>query len=128
MKKNLIYLVATLLFAGAGAWYGVHTKQEPAPITTTAPAGVTGPAAAMLKETLPNDKGEKVALSKWQGKALLVNFWAPWCAPCVEEMPELSAADIPEPDRRVITPAQQIAVVYMTMLAVIRGPCSSSLT
>lgn len=90
MKKNLIYVVAAIAFAGAGAWYGIHTKQAPAPITTTAPAGVSGPVAAMLKETLPNDKGEKEALSKWQGKAMLVNFWAPWCAPCVEEMPELS--------------------------------------
>ena len=35
MKKNLIYLVAAILFAGAGAWYGIHTKQAPAPITTT---------------------------------------------------------------------------------------------
>jgi thiol-disulfide isomerase/thioredoxin len=33
--------------------------------------------------------GAPQALSKWKGKALVVNFWAPWCAPCVQEMPEL---------------------------------------
>jgi thiol-disulfide isomerase/thioredoxin len=39
-----------------------------------------------------NDVGGKPqALSQWKGKPLLVNFWAPWCAPCVQEMPELSA-------------------------------------
>ena len=91
MKKILMYAVVAVLFAGTGAWYGMHKKQTPAPITTTAPAGVSGPVAAMMAETLPTAQGSKEALSKWQGKNLLVNFWAPWCAPCVEEMPELSA-------------------------------------
>lgn len=36
-----------------------------------------------------NNKTQK--LSQWQGKILVVNFWATWCAPCVQEMPELSS-------------------------------------
>lgn len=28
-------------------------------------------------------------LAQWRGRPLIVNFWATWCAPCVEEMPEL---------------------------------------
>ncbi len=35
-------------------------------------------------------QGQQQALSQWQGKIVIVNFWATWCPPCLEEMPELS--------------------------------------
>lgn len=35
--------------------------------------------------------GGKIAMSEFQGKPLLLNFWATWCPPCVEEMPLLSS-------------------------------------
>jgi thiol-disulfide isomerase/thioredoxin len=35
--------------------------------------------------------GEKLAMSRFQGKALLVNFWATWCPPCIEELPLIDA-------------------------------------
>jgi thiol-disulfide isomerase/thioredoxin len=35
--------------------------------------------------------GAPLALQGWQGRPLLVNFWATWCPPCVEELPLLNA-------------------------------------
>ena len=35
--------------------------------------------------------GTEKTLAAYQGKTILLNFWATWCAPCREEMPELDA-------------------------------------
>src|SRR5437773_6179006 len=37
------------------------------------------------------DNGRTVTLSNFGGKLLVLNFWATWCPPCIEELPSLDA-------------------------------------
>jgi thiol-disulfide isomerase/thioredoxin len=95
MKKNNVMAIAAVAVAAAvvGAAVGLnHKTPASAPVATTAPAG---PVGELYAQSMNDAKGAPQALSQWKGKALVVNFWAPWCAPCVQEMPELAqlAAD-----------------------------------
>ena len=41
--------------------------------------------------TLANLEGKPTSISHWQGKSLMINFWATWCPPCRREIPLLQA-------------------------------------
>src|SRR5688572_10769964 len=48
-------------------------------------------AADLLSARYPDLDGTLRRLADWQGRALVCNFWATWCAPCREEIPVLDA-------------------------------------
>lgn len=55
---------------------------------STSGAGMS--AEAFLAQTFNDLDGQPVAMARWRDRIVVVNFWATWCPPCVEEMPELS--------------------------------------
>ena len=82
-RKLPIFIAVGLLFAVLGLYLGVN---QIAPATPQATAS-----ASLLARTWPDARGTPQKLSQWENKPLIVNFWATWCSPCVQEMPELSA-------------------------------------
>lgn len=67
------------------------------PAVTDVQAPVTPKSAAGGQDipalSLPTMDGRIYDLADHRGKWVVVNFWATWCAPCLKEMPELSALD-----------------------------------
>ena len=65
---------------------------DPAP--PAAPPGVIETTAEQPRLLAPTVDGGLFDLAAHRGRWVVVNFWATWCAPCMKEMPELSALHV----------------------------------
>ena len=78
---------------------------------------------------LPDPAGKPQRLDQWRGQVLVVNFWATWCVPCREEMPEFIREQaarggrglqfvgiaVDQPDK-VVRFAEEIGLNYPTLV------------
>jgi thiol-disulfide isomerase/thioredoxin len=78
-RAVLLALVGVLALA-AGIYFGRGAN--------FGSGGTKADGQALLGLSLPDSQGREQAIAQWKGKVLIVNFWATWCVPCREEMPE----------------------------------------
>lgn len=90
-RRIVIFCVVSLLNVGLVA---LILTQLLTPATNSVSDPLVGhPAPNFSLALLPPENGKStLSLSNFQGKAIVLNFWASWCAPCKEEAPLLESA------------------------------------
>jgi len=83
IRRAIQYVLLLILAAGAG--FAVIQLQ-----TAPRDKAVVGEAAPLF--TIMDLHGQEIRLADYKGKGVLVNFWASWCNPCVNELPLLNEA------------------------------------
>jgi thiol-disulfide isomerase/thioredoxin len=90
MKEHLKAFVVVAIIAMIGVWAYVHFMNAK---LTEAPPSIAS-VEQMEKEGVPNFtykdlNGQTHDLNDLKGKVVILNFWASWCTPCIEEVPSL---------------------------------------
>jgi len=84
-RRALLGLAAVAGLSGAGfSWWRSRERERERQLAEAA-------VQIFFQQTLLDSNGQAFAFEQLRGSQVVANFWATWCAPCVEEMPELSA-------------------------------------
>ncbi|MDP4091723.1 MAG: TlpA disulfide reductase family protein [Bacillota bacterium] len=97
MKKALLLIVTTILLVSGAMYvqsaYNKSSAKNPA-VASSNGGQSSAESHIKLKVKAPDFKltdlnGKEVSLSEFKGKNVFLNFWATWCPPCREEMPDI---------------------------------------
>jgi thiol-disulfide isomerase/thioredoxin len=83
LMLGIIGLVSLII--GLGASYLRH-QESSSPLPS-------GTYSEFLQQSWNDPNGKGIDTSSWKNKTIVINFWASWCPPCVEEMPLLAQLD-----------------------------------
>jgi len=94
VKTTLVTLLLSALAAGTYLGYRTMWPRAEVPPASETFAQTNDAQPAMLADSMPefaltNLAGERQSINSWPGRALIVNFWATWCPPCLREIPLL---------------------------------------
>jgi peroxiredoxin len=96
MNRSRVILVVFALCSALAGFLLSRATSSPAPHTVTTmetppplPAVVDVRGMHRPDFSLADFSGNIRRLDEWDGKVIAVNFWASWCAPCLQEIPEL---------------------------------------
>jgi peroxiredoxin len=80
--------------------HSIFFKSQIAPTTNHEVSTPT--TQTLFSKSFPDENGKIQNLKQWQGKIIVLNFWATWCPPCREEMPELSQLNLKYQNKNVV--------------------------